>query len=90
MLGNRRLRRQARWHRRNPLFASGSPGLGRLGRLPAARGPSAVPAGLRLEEVFPVFPLEAVDDRLHFLGALLGSDQEGVIRVDDHQALDSY
>ncbi|TME69174.1 MAG: DUF2795 domain-containing protein [Chloroflexi bacterium] len=37
---------------RNPLFASGPPGLGRLGRLPVARGPSVgrAPdrAGMRL------------------------------------------
>src|SRR5438445_12838483 len=89
------LDRQARPDR-NPLYAAADPPAS--GRCPGGRGPQArsdargpsVGLATSLEQVFSVFALEAVDDRFHFLGALLGSDQEGALRVDDDEALDSY
>jgi len=45
---------------------------------------------LPLEEVFPLFALEAVDDRFHVFGALFRGYEEGTLRVNNDEALDSY
>src|SRR6266849_2538075 len=68
---------------RNPLYAAADPPAS--GRCPTARGPS-VGLAAPLEKVFPLFPLEAVDDRFDVFGALFRGYEEGVRRVDYDKA----